>query len=199
MNIVLHAAHLFLQSSSKTFVKKNAKKDALKNLRNLRSLSRTGKIPITYSLKFSIKYYTQLGSFLSPSHHFLHGLRHHLMAKYRPHINFVLIMLLYLTARYVRVGVNGVPDFFRFYFTDLLFVPAMGLFALIFVRLLKHDNTIKIPWFYVLAQVILVSIYFEYYLPNYSSMRMEWYTPDMIDVTMYFLGGGLFLLIQRRC
>lgn len=121
------------------------------------------------------------------------------MAKFKAHINFVFIMLLYLIARYLRVGLDDAPDFIRYHFTDLLFIPAMGLFALIFVRFIKRDRTITIPWFYVLIQVVLVSLYFEWYLPNYSAKGLEWYTPDMIDVSMYFLGGGFFLLIQRKC
>lgn len=121
------------------------------------------------------------------------------MARFRPHIFFVLIMLIYFFTRYLRSTSPELPDFFRYHFTDLLFVPAMGLFALIFVRLLKRDHNITIPGVYVLIQVVFVSLFFEWYLPNYSAQHSTygWYTSDYVDCIMYSLGGGIFLLIQR--
>ena len=114
------------------------------------------------------------------------------MVKFRPHIYFVAIMLFYFLVRYIRIDVDSPASFVEFYLTDLLFVLAMSLFALIFVRLLKRDATIKISPLLVFIQVALVSIYFEVYLPKITS-----YVSDPIDVLMYVLGGFIFLLLQR--
>lgn len=114
------------------------------------------------------------------------------MVKFRPHIYFVAIMFFYFLVRYIRIDADSPAHFVEFYLTDLLFVPAMSLFALIFVRMLKRDATIKISPLLVFIQVVLVSIYFELYLPKMTS-----YVSDPIDVLMYVLGGFIFLLLQR--
>lgn len=119
------------------------------------------------------------------------------MVKYRPHIFFVGIMCSYFFVRFLRLSVEQLPEFIRFYLTDLLFVPAMCAFALIIVRLLKGDATLKISAFLVFTQVALVSLFFEWYLP-YHSEKQDWYTSDMLDVVMYCIGGILFLILQRK-
>ncbi len=106
-------------------------------------------------------------------------------------------MLAYFAVRYVRSAYDLAPDFVRYYLTDLMFVPTMGIFALIVVRYLKRDSTIRIPAFVVFVQVVLVSMFFEWYLPNYSG-KVGWYTADMVDVLMYFFGGFIFLFAQKR-
>lgn len=73
----------------------------------------------------------------------------------------------------------------------------MAVFALIFVRFLKRDSAIHIPSHLVFIQVIFVSLFFEWYLPNFSH-KTGWYTADYFDVFMYFLGGVAFLFLQRR-
>ncbi|MFT6923902.1 MAG: hypothetical protein ACJA1C_002922 [Crocinitomicaceae bacterium] len=100
-------------------------------------------------------------------------------------------MLCYFLVRYIRIDVDSPAHFVEFYLTDLLFVPAMSLFALIFVRLLKRDATIKISPLLIFIQVVLVSLYFEVYLPKITT-----YVSDPVDVLMYVLGGFIFLLIQ---
>ena len=88
------------------------------------------------------------------------------MAKYKAHLFLLVFLSMYL---FVKLLIkNDLVDsfFFRFYFTDLLFVPSMCLFALIGVRSLKRDNKIRIPVKYVFAQTVFVSILFEYVLPS---------------------------------
>jgi amino acid permease len=109
---------------------------------------------------------------------------------------FAGIMCVYFTARGLRLAVD-LPDFFRFHLTDLLFVPAMSLFALILIRRFKKDESLQIPRLTVFAQVVLISIFFEYYLPTYRS-HIHPYTSDPVDVLMYFTGGVLFLVLQRK-
>jgi glycopeptide antibiotics resistance protein len=110
---------------------------------------------------------------------------------------FLILMALYAVTRIARDYVRDIPIFFRYHFTDLLFVPAMGCFALFFVRLIKKDATIQIPTLTVFFQVALISLYFEFYLPTYRS-HVHPYTGDWTDVLMYFLGGVLFVFLQRR-
>ncbi len=101
-------------------------------------------------------------------------------------------MTLYFLVRWAYIfGTTGI---LRWYLTDLLFVPAMCMFALILIRRLKNDRLIRIPWYYVLLQVVAVSAYFEWYLPNQDAK----YTSDPIDIVMYFAGGFIFLIAQRK-
>jgi len=114
------------------------------------------------------------------------------MVKYRPIIFFLCLMTVYFLVRWALIfGETGV---LRWYFTDLLFVPAMCTFALIGVRFLKRDHSIRITWRQVFLQVLVVSFYFEWYLPAEDSK----YTSDPWDVVMYIIGGFVFLFVQRR-
>ena len=104
-------------------------------------------------------------------------------------------MVLYFIVKYVQPFIDN--TFIDGYFTDLLFVPAMSLFALIGVRFIKRDNTITIPLHLILLQTLLVGMYFELYLPTQEAITGN-YTSDPIDVLMYILGGGLFFVLQRQ-
>lgn len=88
-----------------------------------------------------------------------------------------------------------IPNFVRYHLTDLLFVPAMSLFALIILRFTRRDRTVTIQWFSVAIQVVFVSLYFEWYLPN-NSPKGHIHVGDIIDCLMYVLGGILFVLFQ---
>ncbi|MGJ8661622.1 MAG: hypothetical protein ACSHXL_06265 [Bacteroidota bacterium] len=103
---------------------------------------------------------------------------------------------LYFIVRYIRANWLEAPSFIQYYFTDLLFVPTMCLFALFFVRLLKRDQTLKISPALILIQVVLVSVYFEWYLPNYQN-HVHPYTSDTLDIVMYIIGGIIFWRLQK--
>jgi branched-subunit amino acid transport protein len=117
------------------------------------------------------------------------------MVKYRTHIAFVFIMSIYFLTRYLRVNFSDLPDFFRYHFTDLLFVPAMSLFALIIIRFMKRDATITIHWWAVALQVLIITLYFEWYLPN-NPPEGHIHISDWVDSLMYVVGGILFILAQ---
>jgi len=119
------------------------------------------------------------------------------MAKYRIYIYFLGIMFFYFIVRFIRIVFPNAPDFVRYHLTDLLFIPAMALFALIFARLIKRDKKLTIQPFLLFFQTSIIALYFEIYLPFYSPRAGE-YTSDMIDVMMYFIGAILFLLLQKR-
>ena len=119
------------------------------------------------------------------------------MAKYKAHLFLLVFLSMYLFVKLLMK--NDLVDsfFFRFYFTDLLFVPSMCLFALIGVRSLKRDNKIRIPVKYVFAQTVFVSILFEYVLPS-SQTYAKLQTADFLDAVMYFIGAILYLLLQKK-
>ena len=106
-------------------------------------------------------------------------------------------MTLYFIVRIIRVTLPNAPDFIRYHLTDLFFVPAMGLFGLILVRLIKRDATLQISPLLLFFQTFLIALYFEWYLPFYSPRHTE-YTSDLMDVLMYFIGAVLFLILQKR-
>lgn len=106
-------------------------------------------------------------------------------------------MIFYFIVRFIRIVFPEAPNFIRFHLTDILFIPAMALFALIFGRFIKNDQTLKISPVLLFFQASLIALYFELYLPYYSARASE-YTSDLWDVVMYFMGAFLFLFIQKR-
>ena len=110
---------------------------------------------------------------------------------------FLAFMTVYFVARYARSNIDNLPDFFKFQFTDLLFIPTVSTFALIFVRLFKRDNSITISTWLIAFLVVLMSVYFEWYLPTFKS-HIHPYTSDWIDIVMYVLGGAMFLFVQKK-
>lgn len=105
-------------------------------------------------------------------------------------------MIVYFFIRYLRLNVEGLPAFIKFYATDVLFVPAMTCFALIFTRILKRNNKLLIPIYMIFIQTAVISVYFEWYLPTFKS-KPGWYTSDWVDVIMYFLGAIAYIAIQQ--
>ncbi len=119
------------------------------------------------------------------------------MAKYRAHIAFIVIMATYFLIRYLRSTVEHLHDFIRFHLTDLLFVPAMCLFALIILRFTRRTPELTIPWYSVMIQVAVVCFYFEWYLPN-NTPKGHTHVADIVDCFMYFIGGILFNLLKLK-
>lgn len=102
-------------------------------------------------------------------------------------------MLLYCIARLIRMSFPDALPLFSGYFTDILFVPAMCTFALIFTRIIKRDTTLKVQWYLVVLITIAISYYFEYYLPFQPGNT---YISDGLDVVCYAIGAILFGVIQ---
>jgi len=106
-------------------------------------------------------------------------------------------MLFYFIVRLLRQQWHNAPLFLANHVTDILFVPAMATFALIVLRRIRNDSHLLIPTVYVIIQTVLVSLYFEWYLPNYP-MNGHTYTADFFDVICYFSGAILYLFVQYR-
>ncbi|HNR85372.1 MAG TPA: hypothetical protein PKN22_01955 [Taishania sp.] len=81
------------------------------------------------------------------------------------------------------------------YFTDLLFIPTQLLICLIAVRFLKQNQSITIPFWLIVINVVLMSLLFEWYEPMVKNNTQQ--TADVFDVVMYVLGGILYYLIQK--
>jgi hypothetical protein len=81
------------------------------------------------------------------------------------------------------------------YLTDLLFIPTQLLVCLIAVRLLKKNQSIIIPFWLIVINVLLMSLLFEWYEPIFKNNTKQ--TADGFDVVMYVLGGILYYLIQK--
>src|SRR3989338_334229 len=119
------------------------------------------------------------------------------MVKYRPQILLFSLMLVYLFIRFLRVEVEGMPIFIRYYLTDLLFLPVLCLSALVVIRYLKRDPYVRIPVLYVFIQALLISLYFEWYLPAHPIGQNQ-YTSDPFDVAMYFSGALIYCVVQPK-
>lgn len=115
------------------------------------------------------------------------------MGKLRAISLFFLLMIIYFIIRYLRIDSESI--FLKYYATDLLFVPTTCFLGLFFVRWLKRDDMLQVPYYQVILLVFGLSFYFEYYLPNYKS-KPGWYTQDIWDVLMYVIGGLLFMIYQ---
>lgn len=105
----------------------------------------------------------------------------------------VVLFLLYFLTVVLR---SELPYFFRFHFTDLLFVPLQLIIALCGLRIIKQNKQLKIPVILILLVVLCDSVLFEWYLPNFSE-NVHLFTGDFSDVLMYVIGGLLFWGIQR--
>lgn len=114
----------------------------------------------------------------------------------RPICMLAAVMLLYAIIRILRYHFQ-LPTFFANYLTDLLFVPAMCLFALAAIRTIRRDHSIIIPWYYVLLQTIVVSAYFEWYLPA-TCAHEPCYVADAWDVLCYLVGACIYLVLQKH-
>jgi len=86
--------------------------------------------------------------------------------------------------------------FFRDHFTDLLFIPMQLTLALIVVRFLRRDSSLRISILQIVLTVIAMIALFEWYLPHYSEKK-ELYTGDPADAAMYVLGGIFFIIYQQ--
>lgn len=106
-------------------------------------------------------------------------------------------MSFYLLIRFLRVEVEGMPVFVQYYLTDFLFLPVLCLTALVVIRYLKRDTQLQIPVSYVFVQALIISLYFEWYLPAYPIGQNQ-YTGDIIDAGMYFSGALVYCIFQPK-
>jgi len=86
-----------------------------------------------------------------------------------------------------------VPKLIKFYLADFLCMPIVLSICLFAVQYLKKDKSLRLNLLTVLSVFVMYAIYFEVILPP-----LHWrYTGDIIDVLLYFIGSGLFYLLQK--
>lgn len=85
------------------------------------------------------------------------------------------------------------PNWIFSYLNDFLAIPIVATLSLYGVWYIKGDKTIRIHGIWILALVVLFSVYFEYYLPRTS----DCYTGDFWDVVCYGAGGSIFYILQK--
>ncbi len=86
------------------------------------------------------------------------------------------------------------PDWVFNHINDFLTIPLVATLGLHAVWWIKKDKSIRLPIFTIFSLVLLFSIVFEYYLPQYSYR----YTDDIWDVICYFFGGIVYYLLQKK-
>ncbi len=116
------------------------------------------------------------------------------MHKYKIHITLVFFLSLYLLTQLIKPFVGTV--FIKYYLADLCFIPVLIAASILLTRVIRRESRLLVVKpLYIVIVVVSVSIYFEWYLPNFNKQNV--YTADMWDVIMYILGGLLFWIIQR--
>lgn len=103
-------------------------------------------------------------------------------------------MSLYVLTRLIRPVVDS--EFIKYHLTDLFFIPVLLSASVLLTKIIKRDN--KLLYLKPLdigIVIFFVSIYFEWYLPNFNNPNQ--YTSDYIDIIMYFVGGLIFWFIQK--
>ncbi|MCK8140384.1 hypothetical protein MW871_00615 [Flavobacterium sp. I-SCBP12n] len=109
-------------------------------------------------------------------------------------ILYGLLFIIALTIYALQRLHFSLPSLINNYLNDLLYVPiALGAIQFI-IRRLKKDPLFQLPLGFILFLSSFYSFYFEYYLPKVNVR----YTADWIDVLLYFIGGVVFFLLQRR-
>lgn len=109
---------------------------------------------------------------------------------------FLLIGLsiAYLVHLWLKFGQVPVPVFFSHYFADLLCMPLLLSYTLLFMRWFRGEPDLRLSPVMILAGVAYVGVVFEWILPHFFRR----YTADVWDVVMYGIGGLLYDFFQDR-
>lgn len=94
----------------------------------------------------------------------------------------------------LKFGRVPVPPFFSHYFADLLCIPLLLSYTLLFMRWVKQEPDLQLSPTMILVGVAYVSVVFEWVLPHFFSR----YTADSWDVVMYGIGGIFYYCFQGR-
>ena len=86
------------------------------------------------------------------------------------------------------------PKIVRFYVNDFLIVPIVLFFCLKLIRQINGSVKVTLTIFQILYISLLYSVIFEFWLPKFHPR----YTADIIDVFLYFIGGLMFYILQKK-
>lgn len=104
------------------------------------------------------------------------------------------LSIAYLVHLYLKFSEALVPVFFSHYFADLLCMPLLLSYALLFMRWFRGEPDLHLSTAMILAGVVYVSVVFEWILPHFFRR----YTSDVWDVVMYGIGGMFYYCFQDR-
>lgn len=113
------------------------------------------------------------------------------MRRYFLLIGLSIAYLVHLVLKFRKVPV---PTFFSHYFADLLCMPLLLSYALLFMRWFRGEPDLRLSSAMILAGVVYVSVVFEWVLPHFFNR----YTADGWDVVMYGIGGLFYYSSQER-
>ena len=86
------------------------------------------------------------------------------------------------------------PRWVRFYVNDFLITPIVLYICLQVLKRTKNNNLYKISVPIILYLCTLYSVLFEVIFPKY----LVRYTQDCIDIALYFAGGFVFYILQKK-
>jgi len=104
------------------------------------------------------------------------------------------LSMAYLVHLCLKFGQVPVPSFFSYYFADLLCMPLLLSYALLFMRWFRGEPDLRLSAAMIVTGVAYVSLVFEWVLPHFFRR----YTGDVWDVVMYGIGGVLYYCFQDR-
>lgn len=105
-------------------------------------------------------------------------------------VSIVIGSLIY-TAQKLSVKL---PSFINNYVNDFLIIPIVLTMCLFVLQWSRSDKSYEISLGVILYICVLYSVLFEFILPKYYVR----YTADVLDVVLYFTGGFVFLVLQKK-
>ncbi len=109
------------------------------------------------------------------------------------HIAFVIFVITYFGVQLTKFFEYPSSSFINYYMNDLIAIPIVATISLYILWLIKKDYGIRLDVFSLASLLILYSVYFELYLPEYNSR----YTGDVWDIICYLIGAVVFYILQK--
>lgn len=109
------------------------------------------------------------------------------------HPLFIVLFVIYGTYYGLKQTNIVLPELITSYLADLFSVFLVNALVLWIVRKAKGLPQLEFHPVLVLLSVVLFSFYFEYYLPQRSSI----YTSDIGDVFCYFISGFAYVFWRK--
>lgn len=105
------------------------------------------------------------------------------------------ILLIFIsTSVYLCQQLNfKLPYLINNYLNDLLCLPIILSITKFVLKIITKKN-FNISLLCILAIATFYSIYFEWYLPKHN----ERYTSDLIDIILYFIGGLVYYINEKK-
>ena len=86
------------------------------------------------------------------------------------------------------------PFIINNYVNDFLIIPIVLTVCLFILQWSRNDKSFQISLGVVFYICVMYSVLFEFVLPKYYTR----YTADVLDVVLYFAGGFVFFVLQKK-